>query len=281
MPAENVEAVALSMGWKPLEQFSGDHSKWVDAETFVSRGEHFLPIVRADRDRLRAQVEETTSKLEETRRLFQASQEAIEELKKFQDENTKRQVAEARRALIKELKEARENNDVDAEVRAQSEIVRLDAAAAAAPAAAPAPAPAATPPNPELDPEYLAWERDNPWFKEDIRKHSLALGIAQDMRRPDSPDRHLKGRAFFDRITEEVNAIFSPQGRATSKVAAGRPAGGSGGSARTRTYDDLPSEAKAACATYERKLVGPGRAYKTADEWRSHYANQYFNGEEA
>lgn len=277
MPEANVEATALSMGWKPQTEFTGDPARWVDAETYVSRGEHFLPIIKADRDRLRNELAGMNSQLEETRRLFTASQEAIEELKKFQDENTRRQVERAKAELVKQLKEARGNDDVEGELAAQAEINKLDRALEAKPPAPPPPAPAPTAPAP--DPDFAAWQSEHDWFGKDTRKTALAMGIAQEFRTPGNPNAHLKGRAFYDKISEEVEATLSPAARGTSKVAGGRPSGQSGGSARERTYADLPADAKAACDSFARKLAGPGRAYKTAEDWQAHYTKQYFSGE--
>lgn len=284
MPEANstpIESTAREMGWRPLAEFRGDPDKWVDAETFVSRGEHFLPILRANNKRLQEQVTGQASELAETRALLEASQEAIKELKKFHDEDTARQVAKAKKDLIAEIKQAREDGDVDREVTLQLEVNRLDAAVAATPAAAPAAAPAAPAKPAAADPDFIAWEADNPWFKTDKRKHALAMAIATELR-SDPANNKLVGRAFYDRISEEMEEYLAPANR-TSKVGSSRTNGGSNGSvpARTRTYDDLPTEAKEACEMYSKKLVGPGKAYKEKAEWQAEYTRKYFAGEEA
>lgn len=278
--SDSVEDTALSMGWKPLDKFAGDPAKWVDAKTFVDRGEHFLPLVKADRDKLRSQVDGLSAELQETKRLFQASQEAIEELKKFQDENTRRQVEVAKANWVKQLKDARSNDDVEGELAAQAEINKLDRALEAKPVAAPPP-PAAAPAPAAADPVFTAWAAENSWFSTDKRKTALAMAVAQEFRTPGHPNAQLQGRAFFDKITEEVNAVFEPATRSVSKVAGGRPSGQGGGATRTYTYADLPEEAKSACDSFARKLAGPGRAYKTVEDWQAHYTKQYFSGENA
>jgi len=271
------EAAAREMGWRPLEEFRGDPDKWVDAETFVSRGEHFLPILRANNKRLQEQQGVLSTELAETRRLLEASQEAISELKKYHDEDTKRQIAKARRDLIKEIKQAREDGDVDREVELQTEVNRLDTAVANAPAA-PAPAPTAPKKDATVDPDFIAWEADNPWFRTDKRKNALAMAIAQELR-GDPANAKLVGRAFYDRISQEMEEYLSPADR-SSKVGSGR-SGGGGRTAppATRQFSDLPAEAKDACAMYAKRLVGPGRAYKDLDAWRAEYTRQYFEGE--
>lgn len=275
-----IEATARDMGWRPLEEFRGDPSKWVDAETFVSRGEHFLPILRANNKRLQDQVSDQAAELAQTRALLEASQESIKELKKFHDEDTARQVAKARKDLIAEIKVAREEGDVEREVTLQTEVNRLDAAVAAAPAQAPA-APA-TPAKPAAaDPDFVAWEADNQWFKTDKRKHALAMAIATELR-SDPANNKLVGRAFYDRITEEMEEYLAPATR-TSKVGSSRSSGSGGPAvgAASRTFSDLPADAKEACSMYAKKLVGPGRAYKDLAAWQAEYTRKYFEGEAA
>lgn len=279
--ATNVEKAAREMGWRPLEEFRGDASKWVDAETFVSRGEHFLPIIKADRDRLREQNAQIVASLEETKQLLTASQEAIAELRKYHDEDTKRAVEKARKDLVAQLKQAREDGDVDLELALQGQITKIDVAKSAAPPPPPPPPPAST--ASKIDPEFAAWEAENPWFKTDRKKHALAMAIAQELR-DDPANAGLVGRKFYDKVTEGVEAYLGPAGSPpASKVAGGRPTGsaGSGASTRARTFADLPEEAKAACASFAKKLVGPGRAYKDLDAWQSEYAKRYFDGETA
>lgn len=279
--ATPAEVTAREMGWRPREEFRGDPEKWVDAETFVSRGEHFLPILRANNTRLTQQTQELSAQLASTRQLLEASQEAIAELKKFHDEDTARQVAKARKDLVAQIKVAREEGDVDLEMELQGEVTRLDAAKAAAPAAAPA-APAPAPATPKAaDPDFIAWEADNPWFKTDSRKHALAMAIATDLRK-DPANNSLVGRAFYDRITEEVEAYLAPASRS------GKVGGGRSGSSNPpppspaeRKFSDLPQEAKDACESFAKKLVGPGRAYKDKAAWQAEYTRRYFEGESA
>jgi hypothetical protein len=43
---EKMEQKARDMGWRPLEEFKGQEDRWVDAETFVERGETIMPILK-------------------------------------------------------------------------------------------------------------------------------------------------------------------------------------------------------------------------------------------
>lgn len=276
--APSVVETARSMGWRPLEEFRGDASKWVDAETFVNRGEHFLPILRKDRDELRKTNEQLAQDLKETKRLLEASTEAINALRDYQSKATEQAVKKARADWINNLRDARERGDVDAEIAAQSEITKIDVALAAPKEepkpAAPAPAPAAKPAA-GVDPDLQAWIADNRWYETDARKRALAHGIAEELR-ADPRNATLLGRAFYDKISEEVeNYLGTPPGG--SKVAAGGRPSGAGTSRRKMGYDDLPSDAKAACDKFARSLVGPGRAYKDEAAWQAKYVADYFS----
>ena len=278
----DIEQTARDMGWRPQEEFRGEASKWVDAQTFVSRGENFLPILRADNKRLKDQVDAQAASLAETNRLLAASQEAIAELKEFHTADTARQVKDAKAGIIAQLKEVRDAGDVESEVRLQDELTDLRAAERAAaekkPAAAPAAAPAPAAP-PAEDPVFTAWKAANPWLAEKPRLRALAMGIAEEVR---SANPTLFGKPFFDKIDDEMKQYLDGPAP-TSKVTGGRPSGGGGGGGtpRTRAFADLPAEAKEACDRQAKKLVGAGRAFKTVDEQRAHYVSHYFAGESA
>jgi hypothetical protein len=269
----DAETAAREMGWRPKEEFRGEPEKWVDAETFVSRGEHFLPIVRADREKLRAQVEAQNAQLAELKATIAASQESLEELKKFSSENTKRQVEQARKELVKQLKEAREAGDVDAETAVLDQLDEVRQAQKAASAPPPPPAPA-KPTTPAVAPEQQAWQEANPWFATNPRLRGLALGIAEELRA--SPKTAgLVGKAFFDKLSEEMQPYTSPEDTPVPKVSGGRPsAGRANGGAAGRSYADLTAEERAACDRQAKKLVGPGRAFKTEADWQAYFVKE-------
>lgn len=272
-----IELEAREMGWRPKEEFRGDTDKWVDAETFVSRGEHFLPILRKDRDTFKARARVLETQVGELQATLTAAQEAIEALKEHQTESTKRQVELARREIISQIKEARESGNVEGEMELQERLDAVKLAQAPAPAK---PAAAAPPPPPAIDPVAQAWIEQNPWFEKDARKRGLAMGIADDLRN-DPAIRHLGGKAFFEKLDEELSRepAFGAE-RPQSKVNGGRPTGGSGTPRAGRGYADLPADAKEACDRDSKKLVGTGRAFKDEASWRAHYVKHYF-GQEA
>ncbi len=282
LPEQDVTILARESGWRPKEEFRGDPEKWVDASTWVSRAENFLPLIKADRDRFRQDNEQLRNSLKETNELLKASQEAIAALKEHQTVATRRQVAQAEAALKARLREARDSGNLDQELEIQEELSELrEAREAVAPAPAPAPKPAAAPAAPAEDPQTTAWIAANPWFKDNARKRGYAMGVADEIR---SSNPTLKGKDFFDALDRALadDPVINPP--APNKYSSGNTpgsgsSGGSGASSKKRGYADLPADAKAACDSMQSKLVGPGRAYKTADEWRAEYAKTFFDME--
>lgn len=282
-PNPEIEREARGMGWRPKEEFRGDTTHWVDAETFVRRGKEFIPILRAENGRLKNQVDATANELKEVKAALAAATEAIEGLREFQSEASKRAAQAARADLVKQLKEAREAEDVEREAEILSGIGDLDAAVREAKKEPPKKEEKPTPSGPKVDPAYVEWEKDNQWIVTDGRRRALAIQIAAEMREDRAND-GLKGREFFDAVAAEVDKVFGE--RALSKVDGGR-SGGSGGPARQpaketgRTYDDLPADAKKACSDLAKKVVGANRAYKDEASWKTAYAKEYFAGETA
>lgn len=278
-----LEREARGMGWKPEGEFRGDPKNWTDAETYVKRGREFIPILRAENSRQKAELDALHAKQAELTQTLQGAQEAIEALKEYQTSATKEAVTKAKKDLVSELKKAREDEDVEREAEIIASIGELDAATReAAKPAAKAPAKEPTKTEPKVDPAFEGWVQDNAWWNTDRRKRALAIGIADDLR---AQGNKLEGRAFFDKVSEELDTMLGE--RRVGKADGGGSGGGGGGNGggnpepKARSYDDLDKEAKAACNSLSAKLVGPGKAFKDEAGWRAHYAKEYFAGEQA
>lgn len=274
MGTEEVEAKALSMGWIPKEQFKGDEARWVDAETFVRRGEEFLPILKANNKKLESELSSVKGELVKTNTLLKAANEAIETLKEFNTQRN-REAVEAKAAQLKErLKEARQEGDVDAEEQIREQLDETRDALKDA-KAKPETKPSET--SPPVDytqrPEWQQFVQENPWWNENRRMRAMAVEIAAELRE-DPEGKSLAPTDFFRRVAEETKKLFDPKARPVSKVEASR--GGAGGGSDAQGYGDLPADAKSACDRMAARLVGEGRAYKNLKEWREAYAAQYY-----
>jgi hypothetical protein len=273
-----VVAEARQLGWVPQAEFRGDKSRWVDADQFVERGHQIMPILRQNNAQLKQQLDGTNAKLKE-------ALDAIEELKTTSVEITKERVAAAKREVMAGIRKAREDGNVEVEDELTDRLGDLKAAEAAADK--PAPARKETPAD-QVDPAFVAWQAtpEGAFFGVDRRKTALAMAIAQDLKL-DPQTSHLSGLAFYKKVAAEVEAMVNPKqekepDEQRSKVEGSRgggSGGGGNGAAREKSYKDLPAEARAACDRQGQRFIGkPG--YKTASDWQSYYAKQYFAGEE-
>lgn len=268
-----IETRAREMGWIPKEEFRGDPEKFIPADQFVARGEELLPIIKADRRKLQSEVQTTRQQLEQTQRMLSAAQESIEELKTFNSKMSKDQAKSRRSELAAELKAARESGDVEKELEIQDELSELSATIREK--SQEKRTTTVTTGNEASHPEFKAWASENPWFGQDKRRTSLAMGIAEELK-----ETGLKGRELLDRVSEEVEKTFggNPRRQSASRVEGARggsPPNGDNGTPG-KTYADLPADAKTTCERQAKRLVGEGRAFKTIQDWRNHYVRTYF-----
>jgi hypothetical protein len=277
--ASTFEKEARSMGWQPEDKWDGPAGKWIDAKTFVERGEQILPILRANNKKMREELLTRDKDLATLRESLENANKAIGALKKSYGEATKREVEIALADLREQFKQAREAGDVDLELKVKKNLDTLEGKAAKLEEE-----------NEEEDKgkkedkksepiskEFLEWQSENKWFGNEVNADDKARTIAlvkigEKLREEGAT---VMGRPFMDKcmsILEEQEKGYS---KPKSKVESG---GGKGGGANGRPWDSLPKEAKAACHSDNDAFVGPGKMFKTVKEWEDHYANLYQEG---
>jgi len=276
---EALEAEAKSMGWVPEDQFKGNKDHWVDAEEFVERGRKVLPILIANNKRQARELLSRDQKIDTLAQQLTNATTAIEKLEKHYTEANKRAVQNAKDSLKAELKQAREDGDVDAEERILGEIGDIqhrEREAAKEPEKK-----IEAPKTPEIPDDMKQWYRENSWFgspkPEDMKKSKAIARIAEDMR---DEGNELVGVEFMNealRIYEEQ--VGEPTRQPSQKVETPNPRGG--GRASSKSFASLPKEAKDACRQDSDDLVGPGKRYKTQQEWENAYAKIYYGDDES
>lgn len=272
--ADQIEQEARSMGWVPLEEFRGDPERFVSAEDFVDKGRHVMPILKANNKRLEGEVERLRAEQASLQELVRSSQQAIEDLKEASTEATRAAVKRAREELVAGIKIAREEGDVDAELKLSEELTDLrkqEAKVEKAPTRPAVQAPASQAPDPEL----MEWVSENKWYGTDMRKTLRANGVAQELRADPAYD-DLVGKAFYAKVLEVMDE--RTRGTPVSKVSGGRATSAVAGGG-SKSYASLPADAKEACDRQGKRLVGPGKAFKDAAAWQSHYAKLYYAGD--
>jgi len=296
----DVERRASEMGWSPKDKWRGDPNRWIDADAFVKRGEEVLPILQAHSRKSDAKIQQLENQLQKTAALLTASQESIQVLTNLNTKASRDAAKEKRRELIKAQAQARRDDNSDLEVELGEQIADQTAAIQQAEATidedvedvlplklkkkGKATAAATSPEdNPANDPIFKAWNAENPWFGTDGRKTALAVEIGRELRQGGDTT---QGRGFFDKVTAEVNKMFTQHRQATgSKVEGGGAngngsgnggSGGGGNGSSGKSFAELPPDAKAACDRQEAWVVGEGRAFKDKAAWRKHYVDVYF-----
>ncbi len=266
-----VEQEAAALGWTPREQFRGDPEKFIEAADFLERGRHIMPILRKNNEKLVGTVGQLQAEVGTLKNTLAGFEESTKELIKFHEESTKQQVAKARADLLAEIKEARTSEDVDAEVAAVGRLSEFDAAQKVATTPTATPQPTSAP----LHPEVKAWMAENTWYGVDKIRTGMAMGVAEQFR---ANGDLRQGKEFLDAVAGVVESKLGPGENAppASKVEANR-GGGQGRSGGT-DYTALPADARAQCDKQASKFVGPDKVFKTAKEWNTHYAEQYFKG---
>jgi hypothetical protein len=265
----NYETEARNLGWLPKEEFKGDESHWVDAKEFVERGKVLMPILAKNNKRLQRELLTRDAQIGTLTERLDAATVALEKLERHYTEANKRAVETAKRQLKEELRQARSDNDVDAEFEIQEKLSQLNSA----PTEAPAKVEVKKSDAPQLSPEFREWNQKNPWFGSDLKKTKEIMRIAEDLR-DDGTD--LVGIEFM----EECAKILESRNK---KPDTSPPPSKVEGSVRTprssssgKSFADLPAEAKQACQEDADELVGPGKRYKNLSEWQSAYAKIYF-----
>lgn len=273
-----VEKSARALGWVPQDKFKGNPEKWVDAQEFMDRADNLMPILRENNRRLKADLLTRDTEIGTLKDKLQGMETAVEKLQRHYTDANKRAVENAKRQLKDELKQAREDNDVDAELEIQE---RLDAVRKTEQDLAEEDKKKKDPPpnTPEdkTDPEVKAWAAENPWFGQDKKKTKAFLRLGEDLR---DDGLELTGREFLEeclRVYEEQYGEEEPEPkrRQISKVE-GTGNGARGGKGKN-SWGDLPKEAQQACLDDVDTLVGPNKKFKTVDEWKKEYVKIYYS----
>lgn len=271
--APEIVEEARSMNWVEKDKFRGDPAKWVDADIWVKNARVVLPIVKKENEDLRGRLTNANTEIAKLNTLITSAQESIAAMQELHTEETKRKVEQARKTLLAELKTAKADGDVDAEVRITDQLTEIRQAVVAEKK----PDPVVTGPKDYTkEPDFVSWVAENPWFGTDEARTDLAQMAAARLRRRGETK---VGKAFFDMIPGEMEKLKADLGGGESSRPAGDKVEGAGRSTArngSKSFSDLPADAKAAAAKFESKLVGEGRAYKTQAEYHKYYAAKYF-----
>ena len=173
------EEQARAQGWKPLEEYEGDKSKWRSSKEFVERGELF------------GKIDSMGKELKETRKA----------LKMLQEHHTKVKETEYNRALqeLKALqKKHLEEGNSDGYLETTELLTDLKAEQKAREVAA-----QVTPKQP--DPRFVTWANENKWYNtdKDMREFADTVGMGYAQRNPG-----IDPQDVLEYVTAQVKSRF-------------------------------------------------------------------------
>lgn len=210
-----VEDLAREMGWAPEDEWRGDPAKHVDAREFIKNGPEILRATLRRQDQKLDEVADTMKGMARAAKGAEsrAYDKAVADLKSRQEE-----------AVV--------DGDVEEFRRIDTELEGLDK-----------PEDAARPAEGGSDPLFDSFQKDNEWYGNDYEKSEFADRIASHV------GQKFQGEAFYAELTRAVNEKFPAAGNPKRR----RPSSVEGGGEtrvvkpKTKTYNDLPTEARAAC----------------------------------
>lgn len=268
-PQRDYEEEAKQMGWRPKEEFRGSPDDWRDAETYVKRGEEFLPIVRSQLRKTEQQLNETASRLEASekdfalrlKRIENANQKALEKQRLQMAQEIRRQQREAVKFGDEDRYDelAEQELDLYRDLEPEEEPVKE-----AQPQQAPAPK------------EVVEWANENPWFGSDMPLTHYAVEIdaklSQDAPYMDDRERLARTKEMVQqRFPEKFGISQSEPEPAIQQGISPVEGGQRNATARNNAkgWNELPGEAKAA----GQRFVADG-TYKSKDEYAKDYWSQ-------
>lgn len=106
------EAEARVHGWRPKEQFKGDESAWVDAETFMKRADEVMPLLKKQNHHLMAEINTLKSTVRKLTKLEQAAYaNALADLKARQEAAVETGDLQAHRDVGRQIEELQKTAD--------------------------------------------------------------------------------------------------------------------------------------------------------------------------
>lgn len=292
LPARTEAAIAAEpearrYGWSPIERWRGDPNEWVDADEFLRRGKDYIPILRSNNEKLQGELSGRDAKIADLEAKIAQQGKDLEAIQETNEEAAAAARVALRETLINELAAAQETNDANKVARATANLSAHDAESAA-PKAAPTKAASAAEtrqagPDPSAVRAYTeAVAADFEWFSS-TSQDPLAVGkratLGQVIRQMQSDGRIAQGMNQVDATklaATEVDKMYGMPVR-TTKVSGSRPSGGGGSS---KSYADLPADAKSACDRMVKRFqssgsIGEGKQWKTPEDYRKHYVSQF------
>jgi hypothetical protein len=232
-----VEQLASEMGWKPQTAYTGPEGKWKPAKDYVL----------AERDISRG-LKDTVKGLKDT----------VDRMAATHSRQTERALKTQADEINARFAKAVENRDQAGAAAATKEMRDLEREAA--------------PSSQSADADFA---RDNPWYGQDEDATAYAWAISQrEAAKGASTEAQLKAAA--DGVRKRFPELFGEKPAPKPQPGVSAPTSRAVGVARTKTFADLPAEAKAAAQRYAdlyKQRFGAKVEDSLADYAKDYFAN--------
>ncbi len=156
-----IEIRARNMGWAPRGEYNGEPDRWIDAQTFVERGERMLPLLQERNRALDRSVTELKERMTDQQKMLGDLVTRTRRADKIGYERAMRELQQQRVAAVSQ-------GDTEAFNKAEAEIQSLG------PPPEPEPPPQ-PPPQAGVNPVVSEWVRRNTWFNTDRMANAAAV----------------------------------------------------------------------------------------------------------
>lgn len=249
--AAAVEAQARTQGWRPKDEYEkltgADPKKWVDAATFIERGEKSLPIIRDQNRKLTAEMKEM--------------KDLVRDVLANQKASNDRAVSEALTKLQSEKRTAVEEADP---VKVEAIDKQIDTLKAGTKEKTETKASTN-----DLPPEFAAWERTNKWFRDDPMLQRIAVAqydvVSVDPETADLPDAE-KLKLVSAEVRKRYPEKFSNPNRKNAAMVESGGNGNARGNGK-HSFSDLPAEAQTMCERLVKQKVVTREQYLANYQW--------------
>lgn len=222
---------AKQHGWTPKEEFKGDPTRWVDAETFVKRADEVMPLLRKKTEMQDREIADLKKQIKKANEFFSKSEErayqrALADLKAQQRDAVAAGDTAAFDDIDKQIADLKKDLP-------EGEVTQEEALEA-----------------------FHGWREANAWYDKgnlaNASETEIEARIYADrmMEKHVAKTKDMKPEAYFAMIGEMVLEKYptltqkTPRQKPASDVAP--PTGGRGGRGG-KTFADLPAEAQRQC----------------------------------
>jgi len=247
MDESQLEAEAMKQGFNP--NYDGENKK--TPKEFLEVAINHNHVLKERNEKLSTDYDEMKSEFESLKGQLSKQQENTQKLIKFQEEQKKKAVEKAVKALKAERKEAITEGDHERVEQIDQEIDEQKAE---------------TTSDNGVDPDFEDWRKANAWYDSDpiiraeANEYARIYATSGEFKTPEDVRNAVTVK--MKRVNPEL--FENPKKKEPAEVEGGRP---SPTKKSKKSYEDLPADAKKACDEFVAEGLMKREEYVSMYEW--------------